>query len=153
MRDVSREKKTVPVSNQCPVRCFCGNEIQTAYSNYCRKLKSGQVASLAEALNSCGLPMSSPFAPPLGTANSYVSPPSLCCRAMLMCNSDLSTQHNIYQSIVRWAEGDAALGDKSQNHPQNHPQSNPQNTANKSTPESLKEQQRRVTFAPAVGTE
>jgi hypothetical protein len=29
-----------------------------------------------------------------------------------MCNSDLITRHNIYQSAVRWSEGDAAVGAK-----------------------------------------
>ena len=96
------------VSNLCPIRCFCGNEIQSAYASYCQTLRSGK--TIQEALNTSGLPMSSPFAPPVGAPGWYVSPPSICCRALLMCNSDLSTQHNIYQSIVRWAEGDAAIG-------------------------------------------
>jgi DNA-directed RNA polymerase subunit N (RpoN/RPB10) len=144
------------VSNLCPVRCFCGNEIQSAYSSYCKTLRAG--GTIADALNNSGLPMSSPFAPPAGAPNSYVSPPSICCRAVLMCNSDLSTQHNIYQSIVRWAEGEAAIGanpksntikmsSQIQQNPANPPSINTKLSTNKSTNQS--NHSRRVSFAPA----
>ena len=95
-------------TNLCPVRCFCGQQAQSHYTTYCQLVRSGK--TIKQALDTCGLPMSSPFAPPLGDKNWYLTPPSICCRALMMCNSDLSTQHNIYQSVVRWAEGDAALG-------------------------------------------
>lgn len=149
------------VSNLCPVRCFCGNEIQSSYASYCKTLRSG--GTIAEALNTCGLPMSSPFAPPPGAPNSYLSPPSICCRAVLMCNSDLSTQHNIYQSIVRWAEGEAAIGAKPHNKTHNTSTSSSSTTFNKvaapsapshlsssvTKPKSTTNSSRRVSFAPA----
>lgn len=95
-------------ANLCPIRCFCGHEVQSKYSVYCEKVRSG--SSIVDALNTCGLPNSSPFAPPPGSANSYPTPPNVCCRAMMMCNSDMSSQHNLYQLIVRWAEGAPSAG-------------------------------------------
>jgi DNA-directed RNA polymerase subunit N (RpoN/RPB10) len=95
---------------QCPVRCFCGHEIQSAYTRYGELLDAG--LSVKDALDACGAPRASPFAPPAGSPNSYVTPPSVCCRALLMCTSDLSSTHNVYQSAVLWAEGETAAAKK-----------------------------------------
>lgn len=97
----------------CPVRCFCGTEIQSKYAIFCEKLRSG--STVLEALDGCGLPSSSPFAPSKSSAKEefYVSPPAICCRAMMMANSDRVSEHNLLQSVVRWAEGDAAVGTSS----------------------------------------
>lgn len=94
------------VSRVCPVRCFCGHEVQSCYTRYCAELRGG--ATVAEALDRSGVPNSSPFAPLPGAPGAYASPPNVCCRAMLMCNSDLSEQHNLLQLVVRWAEGDGS---------------------------------------------
>lgn len=109
-KEERKEGRKAP-SGMCPVRCFCGAEIQSKYSVYCSKIRSGK--TVLEALNSCGLGDKSPFAPPIGSADSFVSPPSICCRAMMMANSDLVDEHNLLQAVVRWAEGDAAVGTSS----------------------------------------
>lgn len=84
----------------CPVRCFCGAELQSKYTVYWQRIREGK--SIKQALDECGVAMSSPFCAPNDT--SFVSPPNVCCRATIMANSDLSTEHNMYQWFAHWGE-------------------------------------------------
>jgi DNA-directed RNA polymerase subunit N (RpoN/RPB10) len=140
----------------CPVRCFCGAELQSKYTVYCEKLRLG--LSVKEALDTCGIAQGSPFAPDdPNDPDYYVSPPSLCCRALMMCNSDLSTVHNVYQQIVRWAEADTTTIQPNQHIQQQHIQQQPSTSslspsthptnANVGQKTNTQHQQRKVTFA------
>ena len=71
----------------CPLQCWCGEETQSCYSRYCTKIQAG--ATMKEALDTCGLPTSTAFAPPKTSPDYYITPVPTCCRAMLMCTSDL----------------------------------------------------------------
>jgi DNA-directed RNA polymerase subunit N (RpoN/RPB10) len=88
------------MASLCAVRCFCGREIQRAYTRFRELQESGK--TIKEALDECGLPTSSPF---VGPDEKDPTPPPVCCRAWLMSNVDLTGRHNVLQRIVRWADG------------------------------------------------
>lgn len=88
----------------CVVRCLsCNREIQSKYTVYLQLLKEGK--TMREALDGCGLPTGTAF-----QSSGEITPPPTCCRAIFMATCDLTEQHTMYQSAIRWGEGLEAVG-------------------------------------------